>query len=292
MLWAWQHLHDEPLLHLPVQHLPRGLLHRPNMEKQRMPVSPRYTLPSQTFNLSHPNAPDPELNEIIDPLTQHFSYANNVTICDDGTVCPNPNNQTCCTKHQGRTELNYQNPARLPESVTGLASYYSQAGYTIPGSSATASVKLHAAQSSSVPTSATQSSTSSSSTPTQPSAAATSSHTSAKQTLSPAPSSSGLSTGAKAGIGVGVAVAAMICATAAFIFWIRRRKTTDNGPVGGSHNGGGWPWQGREGPQGAAPAYFSPELGTDSAKFEVDGATATRPSVPQELASEGVQKHN
>lgn len=236
------------------------------------------------------DAPNLGLNEIVDSLTQHFSYTNNVTICDDGTVCPNPNNQTCCTKHQGRTELNYHNLARLPESVTGLASYYSQAGYTIPGSSATASVKAHAAQSSSVPTSATQLSTSLS-TLTQPSAAATSPHDSAKQTLSPAPSSSGLSTGAKAGIGVGVAVAAMICATVAFAFWIRRRNRTDKEPRGGSHKGG-WPWQGREGPWGAAPAYFSPELGTDSAKFEVDGATATQPSAPQELASEGVQKHN
>ena len=233
-----------------------------------------------------------DLNEETDPLTQHFSYANNVTICDDGTVCPNLKNETCCNKHQGRTEINYHNRARLPESVTGLASYYSQAGYTIPGSSASGSVKVHAAQATSVPKSAAQSSVSVSSTSsTSVQATMTSSYSpsSTKQTLSPTPSSSDLSTGAKAGIGVGVGVVALICATVAFVFYIRRPGRNSNAQ-GGPSQGHWYPWHFKDANHGATSAYFSPELGSEATKYEVDGSTETQTSITHELASDGGQR--
>ena len=227
-----------------------------------------------------------DLNEETDPLTQHFSYANNVTICDDGTVCPNPNNETCCTKHKGRTETNYHNQARLPESVTGLASYYAQAGYTIPGASTTPLVEVHAAQSSSVPSSATQSSTSSLSSSvvktTQQSASVTTS-TAAEQTLiSSVSTSSGLSAGAKAGIGVGVGVAAMICATIAFVFYTRQRKHFKSDEAGMTRDDA-YLTESKDRYQCAAAEYQVQELGTDAAKYEADASIETQPNSPHEV---------
>lgn len=235
----------------------------------------------RTASSSHSDSHSVGLNEKTDPLTQHFSYANNVTICDDGTLCPNPNNETCCKKHQGRTELNYHNRARLPESVTGLASYYAQAGYTIPGASATPSVELHAARSSPVPTSAAHSSSPPSSTGSG-NASSTPASPAAKQSLNPLPSSSGLSAGAKAGMGVGIGVAAMICATVAFIFYLRRRKHQKSEALHGS-NGDAYSPDYKDQYQPPAPMYYSPELAADTAKYEVDASPESQPNSPHEV---------
>lgn len=221
------------------------------------------------------------LNEVIDPLTQHFSYENNVTICDDGTVCPNPKNETCCKKHQGRSELNYHNRATLPESVTGLASYYAQAGYTIPGASAIPSVKVHAAQSSSVPTSASLPSTSPSSTGSG-SASPTSTLPAEKQDPNPLHSSSGLSAGAKAGVGVGIGVAAMICATITFIFYLRRRKHQKSEALNAS-SGDAYSTDYKDQYRSPAPMYHSPELAADTARYEVDASPESQSRSPHEV---------
>ncbi|KAL8831106.1 MAG: hypothetical protein Q9191_001055 [Dirinaria sp. TL-2023a] len=231
-----------------------------------------------------------ELNEHTDPLTQHFSYAKNVTICGDGTVCPGPKNQTCCKNHQGRTELNFHNRARLPESVTGLASYYAQAGYTIPTSSATAATRDHVAQTTSVDTHPAGT------TSTQQ---VTASSLPSKQTLAPVPSASGLSTGAKAGIGVAVGVTAMICATVAFLFYTRRRnRNWDKGsgmPDRGAYPwhwkaGDGYPWLWKDQYQSSSHNHASPELGSESAKYEADASSDSQLNSPQELAGDGIQR--
>ena len=73
----------------------------------------------------------------LDSGPNEFNYNANTTNCGDGTVCPNPGNQTCCSDHQGIRVIHFNNTDHLPEDPEGLAAYYSDGGYTIsPSASA------------------------------------------------------------------------------------------------------------------------------------------------------------
>lgn len=97
--------------------------------------------------------------------------------------------------------MTYHNTRVIPSTVTALTSYYEAGGYTIPTTSAGASItELHAAPSSA------------------PSAVPTFIST-----------SSGLSSGAKAGIGVGVAVGAVAVAVLGFLLFRHYRKRRQYG---------------------------------------------------------------
>ena len=133
----------------------------------------------------------------------YFDYSLNTTICvgSDRTLCPGPNNQTCCDNHQGITEINYYNQDALPTVTTDLAalsSYYAAGDYTSTSSS-------------------------SSSSSTSPSSASPSlkASNSANPSSSPA---SGLSGGSKAGIGVGVALGAVAVAAALLYLFYRHKQ--------------------------------------------------------------------
>lgn len=135
----------------------------------------------------------------------YFDYSLNTTICDDNdkTICPSPNNQSCCDNHQGITEINYYNQDAIPTNTTNLAalsSYYAAGDY-----------------------SSTFSSSSSSSSSTSPSSASPSSKASpsAKPSSSPA---SGLSGGSKAGVGIGVALGAVAVAAALLYLFYRHKQ--------------------------------------------------------------------
>ncbi len=61
-----------------------------------------------------------------------FNYTLNITICSDGTFCPNPNNETCCYNNKDIREIEYSNNALIPTAATALPSFYAVGGYTIP----------------------------------------------------------------------------------------------------------------------------------------------------------------
>lgn len=48
-------------------------------------------------------------------------------------------------------------------------------------------------------------------------------------------------------------------------------------------------WQSKDAHTEVAPAYLSPELGSESAKYEVDASTPVQQGVTHEMAGEGVQ---
>ena len=73
-----------------------------------------------------------------DSRADQFSYADNTTICQDGTVCPHIGNDTCCHSRAGKKEILYHYAYPFPQIVNQLGSYYSLAGYG-PPSSATSS---------------------------------------------------------------------------------------------------------------------------------------------------------
>lgn len=58
-----------------------------------------------------------------------FSYAQNATICDDGTICMNPGNRTCCAQGKGKREVHYNNNAAMPTGVAQLDHYYANGDY-------------------------------------------------------------------------------------------------------------------------------------------------------------------
>ena len=143
----------------------------------------------------------------------YFDYSLNTTICGDSdkTICPGPNNQTCCDNHQGITEINYYNQDAIPTNSTNpaaLSSYYAAGDY--------------------ISTSSSSSSTSpSSASPSSASPSSKASH-SANPSSSPA---SGLSGGSKAGIGIGVALGAVSVA-AALLYLFYRHKQNSRGQHG------------------------------------------------------------
>ena len=71
--------------------------------------------------------------DILEPgAVNYFDYNTNTTKCDDGTFCPDPNNQTCCFNHEGVREITFHNNATIPTVAAGYSTYYEAAGYTIP----------------------------------------------------------------------------------------------------------------------------------------------------------------
>lgn len=58
-----------------------------------------------------------------------FSYSQNATICDDGTICMNPGNMSCCAQGKGKWEVHYNNNAAMPTGVAQLDRYYENGDY-------------------------------------------------------------------------------------------------------------------------------------------------------------------
>ncbi|KAL9609750.1 MAG: hypothetical protein Q9167_005506 [Letrouitia subvulpina] len=140
-----------------------------------------------------------------------FSYAQNATICDDGTVCMNPSNRTCCAQGKGKQEVHYNNNAAMPTGVAQLDRYYANGDYrgtaalqtTLPPVSQTGLAnKTRAA----FPTTTTSLSSSSN----------------ASSDLS----SNNYSHGIRAGIGAGIgaSLGMMLIALLVFLVWYRRRR--------------------------------------------------------------------
>ncbi|KAL8999191.1 MAG: hypothetical protein Q9188_005934 [Gyalolechia gomerana] len=163
----------------------------------------------------------------------HFVYKQNITICSDGTVCPNndfsSSNESCCEEHQGRNEIDYHNNGTMPVAASDLPDYYSSAGYTVPtdGVYQSATYSTYTATTRSTPPPKTAITSGASTVTTIRTYTPTLTPISIS-TPTPAPdSSSGLGSGAKAGIGIGMAIAAgaLVIAGLAIYFWMRRRKT-------------------------------------------------------------------
>ncbi|KAL8731653.1 MAG: hypothetical protein Q9181_004240 [Wetmoreana brouardii] len=196
----------------------------------------------------------------------------NTTICSDATVCPNnffsTNNNTCCDNHQGKTEVNYHNNARIPDAVADLTDYYASAGYTVPtdGVYKTATYPTLTATTRSTAALATGATT----TPT-----ATGSPASASATSTP---SSGLGSGAKAGIGIGAAVGALAIIGIGVFLWMRRRRNlnrTDN--AAGAYGSGGIQYSGI--PSHEPPpsnTIFKSELPSDHVTVEMDSVSPSQ----------------
>lgn len=69
----------------------------------------------------------------------HFKYSLNTTSCPDNTICPGPQNQSCCDAQKGKKEIDFDNNAIIPKEMKDLSSYYKAAGYTIPSRAAESS---------------------------------------------------------------------------------------------------------------------------------------------------------
>ncbi|KAI4163046.1 MAG: hypothetical protein LQ342_003364 [Letrouitia transgressa] len=160
----------------------------------------------------------------------HFSYALNITICSDATVCPKNDyatfdNTTCCDNNEGKVEINFHNNEPLPTAASDLEDYYARAGKTIPtdGNYVTGSPGSTAAVTdttrSTAPILAPATSTTSS---------LLSIVTTSTVTPSPNPPSSDLSGGAKAGIAVGAVIGALAVGATIFFFVYRRRRGPKN----------------------------------------------------------------
>ncbi|CZR54969.1 uncharacterized protein PAC_04854 [Phialocephala subalpina] len=147
---------------------------------------------------------------------------------------------------------------------------------------------------------------STSATPTSNTASATSTSTSAAATSTNS-GSSGLSTGAQAGIGVGVAAVAIGAGALGFLFWWRRRRnsntykpTSNNSSENGygddpsqwrgdqayaahhhHHNGGAWPREQNGYRQGAE--YAQAQMAMQQAWNPMTPANLQTPAPPQEL---------
>lgn len=76
----------------------------------------------------------------------HFKYSLNTTSCPDNTICPGPQNQSCCDAKKGKKEIDFGNNAIIPTAMKDLSSYYKAAGYTIPSRAAESSISESTAQ--------------------------------------------------------------------------------------------------------------------------------------------------
>ena len=172
----------------------------------------------------------------LDAGAHRFDFSSNTTICGDGTICPNPGNQTCCANHQGVTLIQYRHSDIFSRQITDSATYHSDqesiALSTAFISSATPSSNLWTASSTpwsgvSSPSSSISSSTSfSTTTPisfpprSDDWPAALQSHPSlisSSRNSTRYPISSNISSGAKVGIGVGVAIGATVISILFFL---------------------------------------------------------------------------
>ena len=66
-----------------------------------------------------------------------FGYTQNTTDCGDGTFCMYPGNETCCFDRKGSREITYHNTARIPTIAEAWTTYYEDAGYSLPTTTAT-----------------------------------------------------------------------------------------------------------------------------------------------------------
>lgn len=151
----------------------------------------------------------------------HFTYAN-VTVCGDATVCPFPNNRTCCDQGKGRAEINFHNDAVIPSALSQLSPYYTLAGYSIAASTTGGSSETSPGRSTS-PAGAPSSRTfSTGASPIGISTQNTSAtRTSAAKATDVSP---GISHGGKIGLGVGIGIGAAILISTVFFFCRRHRK--------------------------------------------------------------------
>ena len=194
----------------------------------------------------------------------HFNYTLNTTECSDGTICPFPNNQTCCFNHDGIEEVDYDNLDVVPTAATALNTYYAVEGLTIPTTGFSSPVPTSFSSfSGSITTTTTSSPTSS--TPKTPTLA----KLPTVSTSTPTPAAGGqggLSTGAKAGIGVGVTLGVLIGLLAGFLLWRRLRKQAPPS----QNTTGGVEEKKDAGPEGMY-MYPKPELTGDDSRHEMDG---------------------
>ncbi|KAL6714057.1 hypothetical protein ACLMJK_008551 [Lecanora helva] len=172
---------------------------------------------------------DPTWNDPECPFQQlnrgdnQFIATLNITDCGDGTACPNPKNKTCCFNKQGVKIITYHNDYLIPTAASGLSSYYSAGGYTVPTTFTSASTVI-SLPSSSYSTNTTDTPSASTTLPSPP---ASYPIDATKGPDAPAAKSSsypGLSSGSRAGIGIGVVVVALVLGAVAFFKYHHYRQ--------------------------------------------------------------------
>ncbi|MCJ1423085.1 hypothetical protein MMC29_000966 [Sticta canariensis] len=148
-----------------------------------------------------------------------FSYDQNTTFCQDGTVCPNTGNTTCCRAGAGKKEILFHYISPLPTIVKDLTSFYSLAGYSLPSSTTSSSGAT-------VSTSPTSTASASASSLSRPESSSPQQFSSPSSSSNPKPNSAdpGLSSSAKAGIGIGVSLGALLVGLAILVLRRRRRR--------------------------------------------------------------------
>lgn len=143
----------------------------------------------------------------------HFKYSLNTTSCLDNTICPGPQNQSCCDAKNGKKEIDFGNNAIIPTQMKDLSSYYEAAGYTIPSRTAESSTSGSTAQS-----------TPSSSITTVSTSTSVSRPSSMPSNGRDQPSGgSGLSTSAKAIVGAAASIVALLLLVSC-LYLIRRHR--------------------------------------------------------------------
>lgn len=143
-----------------------------------------------------------------------FDYSKNTTICDDLTICPGPNNKTCCDSQGGKSEINFHNIATIPSAIISLSTYYSQGGYAFTCDEFISSL-------------ATTTPVSSPSSPSPTSISIANSLSTPIATTAATGGISGPSAGAKGGIATGVIVGVAIIASLGFLLYKQRQKTLE-----------------------------------------------------------------
>lgn len=196
-----------------------------------------------------------------------FNYTLNTTICSDGTICPFPNNQTCCNNGQGIHEINFHNDNILPNAAADLSTYYAAGVYTDFLSTQTSS--LQSTSFTAISTTATTSSVMATPTHTAASASPT-----ASTSISPS-----LSTGTKAGIGVGTAIGACIIGALLYLLFLRKGKRSYAGRQADESKG-----TTRTVQHEAAQQYHKPELTAESSLVEMDALQSVGPKGPSSSA--------
>ena len=143
-----------------------------------------------------------------------FSYSQNTTMCNDGTVCMNPGNNSCCDQGNGKHEIHYYNNAAIPTGVAQLNFYYANGDYG--GTSGVRSVHP--------PASVTLSGTNSGATP--PLATTTGIVPVSSSTTAPNRQSKKYVQGVRVGIGVGIgaSLGTILIALILFLIWRRHKK--------------------------------------------------------------------
>lgn len=150
----------------------------------------------------------------------HFNSKLNTTECPDKTVCPGPQNQSCCNAKKGKKEINFGNNAIIPTAMKDLISYYNAAGYTIPSRTAESSISESTAQR--TPSSGITIDSSSTAFSTSTSVSPPSSISSSERNQ--ASGGSGLSISAKVIVGAAVGIAVLLLLFSCFLIHRHRLK--------------------------------------------------------------------